>query len=127
MPAASSAVRVKGLRELDRAFAHLSRDTQKAVRAELAAVGEPVREVAEHLAVTNITNIGDRWSRMRLGVTSKLVYVAPRARSRRRTKRPNLAVLLLKDAMIPAVERSEPAVVAGLELVLDRLSVREGF
>lgn len=128
MPAATGTVRVRGLRELNATFKAMGREVQKDVRDELKAVGEPVRQAAEQLAVTNIANIGDNWSRMRLGVTSKVVYVAPRARSKGAgTKRPNLAVLLLQDAMIPALDQNEQRIVAGLERMLDRLADREGF
>ena len=125
---ATGSVKVKGLRELNRAFKAMGKDVQKETREELRSLGEPVRAAAEQLSVARIRNIGDRWSTMRVGSTTKLVYVAPKARPRGTgTPRPNLAPLLLGRAMEPAVEASEPAVMAGLEAMLDRLGNRNGF
>ncbi len=126
MPTGS--VKVHGLRELNRTWKAMGKDVQKNARNTLKEVGEPVRQAAEQLALAEIRNIGDRWSQMRLGVTTKLVYVAPKARTRGAgTPRPNLAGLLLQRAMLPAVERNEQNVVAGLERMLDRMADREGF
>jgi hypothetical protein len=100
---------------------------QKQLRVELARVGEPVRAQAEQLALGNITNIGGVWSRMRLGVTRSYVYIAPRARSRGGSPRPNLGPLLLNQAMWPAAKQHEPEVVARLEGMLDRLGAQNGF
>ncbi len=120
-------VKVHGLRELNRTFKKMGREVQKLARDELKAVGEPVRQDAERLAAAEIRNIGDRWPMMRLGVTQKLVYVAPKARTRGGSPRTNLAGLLLQRAMLPALERNEPQVVAGLERMLDKMADREGF
>ena len=84
---ATGAVKVHGLRDLNRTFKKMGKEVQKETRAELRAVGEPVRAAAEHLAVSRISHVGDRWSQMRLGVTTRLVYVAPKARSRRGSPR----------------------------------------
>ncbi len=124
---AAGTVRVHGLRELNKTFKHMGKEVQKETRNELREVGEPVRKAAEQLAAVEIRNIGDNWSKMRVGVTQKLVYVAPKARSRSGSPRPNLAGLLLQRAMLPALERNEPQVVAGLEKMLDRLADRNGF
>lgn len=126
MPGSVGEVYVRGLPELNRAFKSISKDLGKEMRAELVQVGEPVRSAAEVLAVENISHIGDRWSRMRLGVTSRSVYVAPKARRRRGSSRPNLAPLLAKE-MEAALERNTEHVVAGLEHMIDRLGGENGF
>lgn len=126
MPGAAGEVYVRGLPELQRAFKRISKDLSKEMQAELKDVGEPVRAAAEQLAVENISHIGDRWSRMRLGVTSRSVYVAPKARRRRGSPRPNLAPLLATQ-MEAALAANEERVVAGLERMIDRLGGEAGF
>jgi hypothetical protein len=121
------AVSVKGLRELSRAFGKLSVELKQELRETLAAAGDPVRARAESLASSEIRNIGDHWSRMRLGVTTSLVYIAPASRRRRGSKRPNLAPLLMDRAMQPALDQEAPAVVGLLDAMLGRLSDENGF
>lgn len=121
-------VAVKGYHELVRSFDRMQGKLKSEVRQELVAVGEPARSAAQSLAIANVRNIGEDWSQMRLGITSALVYVAPRARSRRRgSRRPNLAVLLLERSMLPAVRKNEPAILAGLDRMLGRLAGEEGW
>lgn len=115
-------VRVRGLRELDRAFKLADKAEQKELREALRDAGEPVRADAEQLARTNIPRIGPVWSEMRTGVTSKVVYVAPKARARSgnpRRKRPNLAALLLGRSMEPALERNIGEVERRVGVALD--------
>jgi hypothetical protein len=116
-------VRVSGLRDLDRAFAKFGRDEKQALRGALASAVEPVRKRAEELADQNIRNIGPAWEQMRVGVTTKVVYVAPSRRRGRNPNlaRPNLAPLLMDRAMSPALEESIPEVVELLDGVLGRL------
>ena len=119
---------VSGLAELVRAFDVLEGKTNSEVRTALVKAGEPVRSAAEHYAVAEIRNIGDQWSRMRLGITPNLVYIAPAMRSRRRgRKRKNLALLLLDKSMWPAAARHEHEVLEGIEHAIDELSREEGF
>ncbi len=129
MPTGS--VKVHGLRELNRTFKAMGKDVQKETRNQLREVGEPVRQAAEQLAVAEFGNIdkGDNaWSAMRLGVTQKLVYVAPKQRTRGiGTPRPTFGTALLQRAMLSAVDRNEELVIAALEHMLDRLADREGF
>lgn len=130
MPQAAATLRLDGLREINQSFNRFGPRVKEGLKNEFVRVGEPVRSLSEELAVEKIRNIGEDWSRMRLGVTASTVYVAPQARRRRGHpgyKRPNLAVLLLEDAMFPALDRSEPAVLAGVEKMLDRIADREGF
>lgn len=123
----ADAIRVQGLQELSRAFGRISADLRAEVRSELAAAGEPVRARGESLARSDIRNIGDRWSQMRIGVTSSLVYVAPKARRRRGSPRPNLAPLLMDKALQPALDQSAPEIVAHMDAMLGRLAGENGF
>ncbi len=120
-------VRVKGLRELDRALNAYNKDVKKDMRKELRVVAEPVRALAEQMAVGNIGNIGSVWSRMKLGVTSRVVYVAPRARNKGGSPRSNLGALLMEQAMQPALDSRTDEVINGLESWLGRVGDRHGF
>lgn len=126
---AAGEVRVEGLRDLNRAFARLGASVKKEMVGELAAAAEPVRAAAARLANQGIRNmpLSPRWSEMKVGVTQSLVYVAPKARRRRGTPRPNLAPLLMDKAMQPALDDNQAEVVARLELMIDRLGGETGF
>lgn len=125
MPAA--AVRVRGLKELNRSFGKMSAELKRSLRSELLEAGEPVRVRAEQLAAQEIRNIDPRWSQMRVGATSQLVYVAPRARRRTGSSRPNLAGLLLGRAMEPALAEETANVEQRIERLIDHIADGEGF
>lgn len=113
MPASSQGVvTVKGYRELVRAFARADRAEKKEMRDALKDVADPIRRDSEDLARVRIQHIGSRWPLMRVGLTTSVVYVAPRERGRRSRVnralgRPNLADLLMDRAMQPALDRNE--------------------
>ena len=122
----SGAVAVTGLREFQRACANSDKELKDFLRTGLRALGEPVRKSAQALAGSEISHIGDHWSRMRLGVTAGGgVYVVPFSRGRGGSKRPNLANLLMDKAMQPALDQHTEEVVAGFELLLDRIEAKE--
>jgi hypothetical protein len=96
---------------LSRAFAKADKQLKRDYRESLRSLAEPVKVEAQARATQEITNIGSRWSLMRVGVTQKLVYVAPQERGRasRRNvaiRRPNLATLLMDEAMQPALDNN---------------------
>lgn len=96
-------------------------EVQKDLDKRLRELAEPVRASAESLAVANIPRIGLSWSRMRVGVTRKATYVAPKQRGQRRRgplSRPNLADLLEDRSMTPALRQHEAGLEAGAESVL---------
>jgi hypothetical protein len=120
------ALAVRGLTELTRTFNHAPADVNLAYRSELGDVAEPVRLTAESLATSSIRRIGPVWSQMRTGITTRLVYVAPKQRGSRGRgslgkKRPNLGTLLSERALQPALDRSRSRVEAGFDRMLDRL------
>jgi hypothetical protein len=123
----ASAIRVEGLRELDRAFKNVSKDLQKGLRKELRDVAEPVRALAETKAVSEISHIGPSWSRMRVGFARGTVYVAPKSRRRGGEPRPNLAGALMDRAMQPALDEVAPEIVTRVEAMLDRVGIENGF
>jgi len=118
-------VAVHNLAQLNRTFKHAPKDTQRALRDEYRTVADPVKTSAETLAVSGIPRIGAKWSRMRVGVTSRLVYVAPRPRGLKSRghprRRPNLADLLMARSLEPALAQNRHRIEADMDRMLDRL------
>ena len=119
-------VKVTGWRELDAAFRKINKDVDRQIRGILAAAAEPVRRRAEERAASEIRNVnpGDPWSQMRIGVTTKVVYVAPQRRGSKGIgpqKRKNFGPLLMDRAMEPALEENTVQTVALVEAALDSI------
>lgn len=117
-------IRVEGLRELQRAFRRADVDLRKELRVGLRAAAEPVKTSAEQLALSQISHMTIPWSKMRVGVTQREVYVAPKnrgikARGNDPRRRPNLFDLLLGRSLEPALAQNIGKVEAELEHVLD--------
>lgn len=127
----AEAIRVIGLKELSRDFKRMSKELSDELVGELKDAAQVVADDAEQLALTRIRNMprSPRWAGMRIGVSRAqgLVYVVPAARSKRRIKRPNLAALLLDEAMDPAVEKNASKVVDRLDDMLGRIANGNGF
>ncbi len=120
---ADATLAVRGLRDLNRAFALADKETAKGLRKTLRAVAEPIRAESETRSVAAIPRVGLPWSRMRIGVTQKVVYVAPRekgraSRSNRSLRRPNLAGLLMDRAMEPALNANVALVERSVDAML---------
>jgi hypothetical protein len=120
-------VYVRGLRELQRAFLALGPEAAAAIKGELWELAEPVAHDAEKLAVSNIRNIGPRWSEMRVGVIRGGAYVAPKSRRRRGSPRRNLAPLLMDRAMQPALDAHTNEIEAGAAAALMVAARHQGF
>lgn len=124
------AVRVTGLRDLQRAFARADKAVKEDLRDALMEAAQPVRMAAQHLAAAKIRNITEAspWSRMRVGVaTNAIVYVAPvergiKSRGLGHRRRPNLAPLLMERALEPALEQNRSLVERRLEHMLDEVA-----
>ncbi len=114
----ANTIHVKGLRELNRAFARADRTVKNEKNKKLREAAEPVRRGAEALAEGRITNIGDVWPRTRIGVTQSSVYVAPRTRNRGGAKRPRFGTRLVEEAMIPALDANREQAVRRLDELL---------
>lgn len=124
---ANEVIRIEGLSELSRAFRHARTGIAKDLRSALESSAEPVRADAQTLALSSIRRIGTPWSRMRVGVTQSMVYVAPIERGvkrhgRERFRRPNLARLLRDRAMQPAFAQNRDKVVREVEDTLADLA-----
>lgn len=124
---AENTIKVRGLRELQRDFRKMGGAVNAELKAGLREVAEVVRSDAQSRASSSIRNIGPRWERMRTGVTTRVVYVAPLARNRGGPPRANLAGLLMDRALQPALDANEGEVVARVDMVLGRLGGENGF
>lgn len=120
--------RVHNLEKLNRFFALAGPQAKRDLNQKLRLLAEPMRSDAEQFARSGIRRIGTRWPKMRVGVTRKLVYVAPKERGvkvRGATgARPALATLLEQRAMAPAERKNEAAVEKGVEEMFDALVKR---
>ncbi len=120
-------VAVRGLRELNQALRRADRTTRAEFRTGFRKIAEPVRLEAERLALSEITRITEPWARMRTGVTSKLVYVAPRQRGIKGRgddprRRPKFADLMMNRALAPALERKKGEVEHDIEKLIDHVA-----
>lgn len=119
-------VHVTGMTELTRAFNAAGKEAKRDLRKAFVEVAQPIASEAEALALGRISRIGGRWSKMRVGVTQKVVYVAPKqrgakARANANLRRPNLAGLLMERALEPALQHNEPRIERAVEHALDRI------
>lgn len=127
-------VHIRGLRELNRAFAIADKEMQAYTRTQFREVAEPIRSEAASLALSGIRNMSrsTAWAGMRTGVVRSLVYVAPAKRGTKRVsrggnvrmQRPNLADLLAERAMEPALEQHEHDVERRVDEALDRMATK---
>lgn len=114
-------VKVHGFTEMQRAFAKADKNVKKEQRKTLKKVAEPVQSDAVTLALSDIPGVGDVWSRFRIGITTRQVYVAPQQRGRGRLRRPNFASLLMDRAMQPALDQNENKIEDEFERMLDEI------
>lgn len=127
MPAAVEAtLRVRGYREISKAFSKADRSIRGEMQDAFRDVAEPIRAGAETRAQALIPHIGPRWGLMRTGLTTTRVYVAPRERGKRSRVnralgRPNLASLLMDRAMQPSLDAHEHEVAARFDEATARI------
>jgi hypothetical protein len=126
---------VRGLHELQASLKYADRSLRLGVRSGLRQVAEPVQRGAEELAMSEIKRMprSPKWSKMRVGITRDLVYIAPRQKGTRgrgdpRWRRgqgfahPPFSDILMDRAMEPALERHAGEIEARFEELLDRVS-----
>ena len=109
----ANAVRIEGLRELERAFKLYGRGLEKGLREALEASGEVVRPDAESLTRSALKPpVNVDWSLMRVGVSRRTAYVAPvqrgnrSARPSRRARGAKFKALVMGQALEPALDRN---------------------
>jgi hypothetical protein len=116
-------IRVKGLRELTRAFRNLEDDTWPELRKQLKESAQPVAESAR----TKISQYrGASLGTIRPRVTTSSVFVTQTKR-KVTGKRGDYGGLQMRTGLIPALDENTDRVVRDLEHMLDRLGRREGF
>lgn len=108
MPIEQRTLVLQGYTDLQRAWAVADKETQRELRAALRDAAEPVRSDAQALTLHRIENMTIPFSRWKVGVTRRSVYVAPRWRETRvkSRKRSNLADLMAERAAQPALNRN---------------------
>lgn len=112
-------VEFEGLASIQEGFALGGKEVKAELTGVLKGLAEPVRTTAEGLAIEKIRRMTMEWSRMRVGISTASVYVAPVARGVKKhgdpRNRPNLFDLLLGRALEPALDQNIGGVVAGVE------------
>jgi hypothetical protein len=111
-------VRVRGVREVVRAFRQLDRDAGKAVQARLAKAADPVAQSARD-KLTRYRGASLGTIRPRATATGR-VFVTQRAR-KRTGKRGDFGALQMTHGLMPALEEHRPDVIRELEHALDDL------
>lgn len=134
----SATVVVQGFEELQKSIARSGPAVKAAMNEGLREGGESVRAIAGLYARDRISGMKRAkvspppWSIMRVGITSKIVYVAPVERGIKSRnpfdprRRPNLFELILNRALEPAAITGQPIVAAKVEVLLDQL-ITAGF
>lgn len=116
-------VRVKGLREFQRAVRYASKETKKTVRDGLKEAAGPVVEAARakegKWRGASISTIGPR-------LTGRSVFVTQRKR-KVTGRRGDFGALQMREAFIPALEENAEETVRAVEHALDHLLDRSGL
>lgn len=122
-------VTVKGFRELQRLYALADKESKKEMKTLERELAKPVQVDAEATAGTRITRIRPDWAEMRIGITQKLIYVAPKKRGVKpgspRSRR-KFATLMNARVMEPVAERWRPQLVQRTERLFNSIARRWG-
>jgi hypothetical protein len=119
----AGAVRVKGLKEMQRAFRKMDKDLSKELRSELRAAGNIVRDEARSL----FSGIDARSaSGYRTVVRQRGVAVEQRL-PRTTGQHPSYGVLQMTRALEPALDTMQSKVIDRVDQMLDRLGGENGF
>lgn len=119
------AVKVSGLRELERAFGRADKEVRRDMKDALEEAAQPVRRDAQALAEGVTHRANDPWNSMRVGSYRSIAYVAPVERGNRggsTSATRSFAERLLGRAMIPALERNVHQVERRVEHLLDEVA-----
>jgi hypothetical protein len=124
-----NAIRIEGLRELERAFRLYGRGLEKGLREAMEAGAEVVRPDAQSLTRSVLKPaVNVDWSLMRVGVTRRVAYVAPVQRGNR-SRRPSSRARgekfkrrVIERALEPALDRNVSRVEREFDDALDDLA-----
>lgn len=121
---------IHGYQQLQQGFKLVDKGVRLGLRRELREAVEPVKRAAHVYSQVRIRNMTEPWSQFRIGITQRLVYVAPKQKGRakrggnRRLSRPRFGDLLMTKAMEPAladnVQQVETHVWQAIENAVDR-------
>lgn len=117
-------VRIKGLRELNRALKNYDKDLNKDLERELLAAATLVKEDAyQRFVGVDLKSAGGFRPRIR-----GFGRVVVEQRYRKTTgQHPNFGSLQMRRALLPALSAQEEPVMKAVEGMLDRLGLEEGF
>ena len=120
----AEAVRVEGLRALERALRASDKDSLKALRKELREAGKLVSTEARtrFSGVHPYSAMGIR-PRTRSGLT----VTVEQTRKRTTGKRPDFGALQMRRALVPALEDQRDKVEERVERAIDRVGRSHGF
>lgn len=117
---AKQTLRVKGLREFQRALSKAEKDTRKMVKEELAQAGDVVREdAARRFSVYDARSA----SRFRVSVRQKGIFVQQSLR-KKTGLRPDYGSLQMRRALLPALAENEAEIERNFERAVDRIADR---
>ncbi len=120
---ASAAVRVYGVREVNRAFRQIDRQLASDFRKELQTAAEPVVAAAKgKIARYQGASLGTIVARR----SGPRVFVVQNAR-KVTGKRGDYGSLQMKKGLLPALYENRDRVLASVELVLDKYGKEAGF
>jgi len=119
-------IKIKGQKELERAFQNEKKEVLAGLKKEILAIGAFVKKDAQSNALAEISNIGPTWYRMRMGVTPVMAYIVPSSRNRGGSPRPNLAGLLSRS-MQEAADKDGAEFITRVDALIDATSAKNGF
>ncbi len=103
-------------------LAKADKETRLGIRKAERTVAEPVKADAQKLAARQIKPGKVDWTGMRIGITQKLVYIAPKTKRTVGSPRRKFGTLLRDKAMLPAVERNREATIRAFQNELDHMA-----
>lgn len=124
---------IHGYQDLQRAFRQVDKDVRLGLRRQLREAVEPVKQTAHVYAQGRIRNMTDPWAQFRVGITQRLVYVAPKQKGRnkrggnQRLRRPRFGDLLMTRAMEPALDANKQQVEVRVWAAIEQSVQRAGF
>ena len=119
----AEAIRVSGLSDVQRAFSKVDKALAKDLRTELRQAGDVVRDDA----TARFGRISARTAADFRTVVRRRGVAVEQRRGRTTGKRPDFGALQLREALEPALDAKQSAVVDQLDGMLDRIGRDAGF
>lgn len=119
----AEAIRVKGLRELDRAFRNMDKDLSKKLRASLKEAAEIVAPVAR----SKFERIQPRSAATMTARARARGASVEQSQGRTTGLRPDFGSLQMRIALMPALDEKAPEVEQKVDEMLGHLAAENGF